>query len=226
MSTAARSRYGSRAVRTISILVLIAAATTRLAIAGPNAGGTLVIHADPDVVYSPDIEYCGFGTLPASCAEVNTRVDGTATTTWHVFAAFPENSHPRLAGVAWGVTYDPDRVVVADWGGCGDFELPNSGWPAPGEGTAVTWGVAQTATFTEIYWFAGYVYAAEATSFDLTLHPQQGGSFVGRQRPPGSLDPIADFGELGFNGNPGYLPCPDPLPEEERALLPGWDLPG
>ncbi|MEZ4649867.1 MAG: hypothetical protein R3E97_13980, partial [Candidatus Eisenbacteria bacterium] len=108
-----------------------------------------------------------------------------------------------------GLEYDALAVTILDFGSCGDFELPSGEWPAPGEGTAVTWSEAQTTPLTHVYAFAGYNYAyyGADVSFDLAPHPTQGGFFAD-DSVPSILDPIADFGRLGFGNNPGYLPCP------------------
>ncbi|MCA9756230.1 MAG: hypothetical protein KDA27_10530 [Candidatus Eisenbacteria bacterium] len=190
-------------------LVSIALCVPRSGLAGPNANGTLIVHAPPGIVY------CDFGTPceqtdahgPASCEEANTNVGSPESTVWSVYAAFPQSDAPRLSGVTFGIDYDIDTVAILDSGACGDFELPTGDWPRPGAGTAVTWSVAQTSALTHVYAFAGYEYYGQDVSFDLTPHPSQGGYFADDDV-PSNLDPIVDYGKLGFNGNPGYLPCP------------------
>ncbi len=177
--------------------------------AGPNASGTLILHTNPSLVYSSDIEsFCGQSNL-SSCENANVRVDGDGVAVIHAIAAFPIGSQPRLSGIVFGIAYGP-CVALAGWGACGDFELPSGAWPNSGEGTAVTWNTAQTSTLTEIYWFAAYAVYASTDALALIPHPTQGAVFADDSI-PAILDPIADLGRMGFNQD-GDLPCPAALP--------------
>ncbi len=51
---------------------------------------------------------------------------------------------------------------------------------------------------------AGYNYYGNPATFALIPHPEQGGYFIDDGK-PGQMDPIADYGTLGF-GMPGYVP--------------------
>jgi hypothetical protein len=175
---------------------------------GPNAGGVLILHWNTSVVYSPGVTtYCGQSELP-SCNDAVTRANTATTLVLHALAAFPLENVPRLAGVCFGVQYDESQTFIVDWGACGDFELPNSGWPGSVEGNCVTWNEAQTDHVTEIYWFAAYSIYGNSTQLALRGHPSGGGSF-GDDDVPANLDPIADYGTFGFYTD-GYLPCPNP----------------
>jgi hypothetical protein len=178
------------------------------ALAGPNAGGTLIVHANPSLVYTDSHDFCGEQNLDI-CANAITSLTGTDTQVWYAIAAFPDGSSPRLAGITFGINYDVDQMHLMDQAGCGDFELPTSNWPAPGSGNAVTFNSAQTNLLDPVYWFAGYSYGYGANEFALTPHPTQGGDFADDEI-PSILDPIVDFGRLGFD-SPGYLPCPAPM---------------
>lgn len=172
---------------------------------GPNAGGTLILHANAALVFSTDDDYCGQSGL-TDCTDAVTRSDERFTpVVVHVIAAFPETSSPRLAGIVFGVEY-ADCLRLDGWGACGDFELSTSAWPASGEGTAVTWASAQTSALTEVYWFGAYLYSTEDTRLDLAPHPSQGAYFADDSI-PSQLDPIAGLGSFGFGMN-GVLPCP------------------
>lgn len=189
--------------------LLLTASAHGVATGGPNEGGTLILH-ESEAAYSTDHSgYCGESGL-SRCTDANTRVDGGGTVVFHALAAFPPGAENRLAGVVFGVDYEPDGIVLLGWGGCGDFELWESDWPAPGTGTAVTWGSTQTADLVEVYWFAGYNYDfPNARQFALGPHPSQGSSFAD-DSVPSNLDEIAGLGTLGF-GRDGFAPCPDPL---------------
>ena len=187
------------------------------AAAGPTEGGTLILHANPDLVYSPSLEYCGSSGIE-SCAEALTRVpaDPDAYTVFFALAAFPSASSPSLTGVTFGVQYDAQELLVADTGSCGEFEIHTDDWPQPGSGTAMTWFTPQRQHLVELQWFSAYVLSdAASTTFDLSEHPTQGGLFGSDGH--GHLDEIADYGRLGF-GADGYLPCPDgPVPTVESS---------
>jgi hypothetical protein len=193
--------------------VAVLACMTSLAFAGPNAGGKLVAH-DPSLLVSQtngSVSVCGQGVVPPTCLAIDTEIDGALQvdpSVFKVYAAFPDGSAPRLMGLTWGITYDPTLVVIAG-GNCGNFELNTDTWPQSGSGSSVTYGSPQTALLTPVYWFMGYNYAP--SMFNLGPHPDplQGGTF-GDDSVPAILDPIAGYGQLGFD-QPGSIPdvvCP------------------
>ncbi|MCC7143685.1 MAG: hypothetical protein IT349_16420 [Candidatus Eisenbacteria bacterium] len=199
----------------LSALALTCAATAQ---AGPNAGGTLFLHANPSIAYTPDqSSYCGQGVGSGQgglvdCAEAVNFVTGADPTLFYVVAAFDSGANPRVAGLTFGVSYTASISLVAQ-GSCADFELTTGGWPNSGEGTAITWNTARTSQLVEAYWFAGYnYYAPDPALFALTAHPTQGGQFAD-DSVPANLDAIAGFGTLGFDA-PGSTPCPTSGPVE------------
>jgi hypothetical protein len=203
------------------LLASIAALSSR---AGPNGGGTLLLH-DAGLVYTVDLgtDLCGMGISPASCGTADTRIDGTyvpgdppaiTPKVWKVWAAFFEGSHPRLKGVDFGISYDPEQVKVLAYGPCvGDLDhggesIPYSNWPAPNTGTSLVFQFTQTNPLVECYWFAGYAYAPSL--FQLVEHPDPGfpGTFAD-DGVPALHDAVAGFGTLGFDMD-GQAACPDP----------------
>ncbi|MCA9727168.1 MAG: hypothetical protein KC729_05745, partial [Candidatus Eisenbacteria bacterium] len=177
------------------------------ALAGPNAGGTLILALSEGTAYSPDIDYCQ--SVTATSCEAAVYNTGSAyegeTVVLNCLAAFPVAG--RLAGITFGVNYDPNSVAVIDFGACGDFELPDPSWPVPLSGTAVTWSFRRTEQLVPVYWFAAYSYNyAVPYSLTLRIHPTQGGNFAD-DSVPAVLDPIEGFGAFGFN-DAGALPCP------------------
>jgi hypothetical protein len=121
-----------------------------------------------------------------------------------------------MTGVTFGIQYDAQELVVAGTGTCSEFEIHTNDWPLPGSGIGMTWFSPQREHLVELQWFSAYVLSdAAATTFALSEHPTQGGSFGSDD--PGPVDEIADYGELGF-GTDGYLPCPDgPVPAIESS---------
>jgi hypothetical protein len=162
----------------------------------PNYGGFLIVHSNPDLIYTTDNDgYCGQSGL-TSCADAITSQMGPSIKIIHVLAAFPSESSPRVTGLTFGIDYDSTKISLEDYGSCGDFELPTTGWPAPGEGTAVTFAAAQTGLLTEVYWFAAYNLAP--ATLNLIPHPTQGGYFAD-DHVPANLEPIACYGAFGFD---------------------------
>ncbi|MEZ4651949.1 MAG: hypothetical protein R3E97_24745, partial [Candidatus Eisenbacteria bacterium] len=181
--------------------------------AGPNEGGTLILHASTTVTYTTTTsDYCGMSTL-ASCDLANTTVNGHDTAVIYVFAAFDSSAAPRLSGVAFGAEYDESRIAILDYGSCGDFELPDPDWPETGTGTSVTWNSAQESHLHECYWFATHALpGGSTTQFTLVAHPTQDGVFAD-DAVPSRLDPILGFGTVGF-GTPGLNSCPGTMDGE------------
>ena len=177
------------------------------ALAGPNAGGTLIAALSEGTVYTTDIsDYCGTVTAPDCGSAIAQSAADAAPVVINVIAAF--NPGNRLSGITFGWSYDAN-VVIAASGMCGDFELANADWPNSGSGTAVTWFSAQTEQLVPVYWAAAYSYEGSG-ALHLGLHPTQGGDF-GDDSVPSQLDPIAGFGSFGF-GIDGTVPCPSGTP--------------
>ena len=195
----------SGAARALGAAFVLAPA---LATAGPNAGGALVLHVNESIVYSDGVDYCGqSGLNTCQEARVTMPVDSESAVVCFVVGAFASGSSPRVKAVAFGIDYDVNRLALTDQGPCGGFELPTADWPRPGEGTALVLDSASEAPLVEVYWFAAYVSdAGEPTSLEVVPHPIQGGQFAD-DSVPAVIDPIEDYGRLGF-GEDGYLPCP------------------
>lgn len=189
-----------------SVSVLLAGS----AFAGPNAGGVLVLHVPEVVVETGSSGWCPIveEQVPLlNCDSAIAQVTDTEPHLWVVYAAFHSVSSPRLAGLIFGVDYDPSTVLPFYAESCGDFELPSTNWPDPDTGTAVTWNPAQTSQLVQVYVFAGYEYYGNATTFDLIPNPN-GGGFFADDAVPANLDPIAAYGSIGFGGASGSVPCP------------------
>ena len=183
-----------------------------LVLAGPNEGGTLILHANSSLVFTNDMQNpCGHSGLTAcSLAVTSVPWDSGKKIVFHAIAAFPSESQPRLKALSFGIDYDPEKFFLVARGTCADFEIPGSGWPAADTGTSQSWTTAtQTGLLTEAYWFVGYAYSEQeedSTSVALIPHPLQHGVFVDDAF-PSDVDTIAAYGKLGF-GSDGYLPCP------------------
>ena len=137
----------------VALLVLFATST----LAGPNAGGTLILHARPSLVLSDGMDYCGQSGLTAcDSAIVSLPADPGVPKLFWATAAFPDSSSPRMSVVTFGINYDPNKFAIIEQHHCGDSQLPMDSWPDPGSGTAVQWNTAQTDHLRDVYWFRGY----------------------------------------------------------------------
>jgi len=128
------------------------------------------------------------------------------TTVFFALAAFADSAAPRLSGLTFGITYDPQEFVLVAEGHCADFQLVTDGWPAPETGTALTWNSAQTGLMIEAAWFAGYPYSTSSTTFAIAEHPVQGATLADDSIPP-QVELVSGFGVLGF-GALGSAECP------------------
>lgn len=191
------------------------------ALAGPNAGGTILVHYAP-VPVPPEPTFVEGGLTV--CEEAVTMAPAIDQVLWFAYAAFPTNASPRVKVVSFGCDYDPAMVGIL-WsvtrpGAIEIFYAPDPlQWPQPGTGVAVAFDQTLTETVNEIYVFAGYGY--EGQFFGLVSHPDPnlGGSFAD-DNVPSEVDMIAGYGSLGF-GVPGVPACPPPAVEGACCLPDG-----
>lgn len=192
--------------------------------AGPNFGGTLIVH---QVVLDSSCEAIVGGPLSA-CSAADNRVDSPfICPAWKVYAAFPGNSQPRLKTLRWGVSSSSDSLGLYGFASPDPTAVdvvPTYGWPYSGAGVTMTFHATQTSELVELYFFFGYGFPnviPPGTIWSTTPHPTQPSVFLDDSAVPVE-DPIADYGTLGF-GVPGYTPCPEPLPvnsvETSRAAV-------
>ncbi|MCC7144595.1 MAG: hypothetical protein IT349_21050 [Candidatus Eisenbacteria bacterium] len=194
-------------MKLIAPLVLAGISCAAPVLAGPHAGGSLILHVNSDVVYTTDAEsWCGSSGI-TSCEDAVTQATASPDSirVFFALAAFSEWSTPRLRGITFGINYDSTAVAILATGTCADFEISTPTWPSPNSGTALTWYQPQTTHLTEVCWFAGYAYdESTPSSVALQAHPVQGGQFAD-DSVPAALDDISGYGVLGF-GMPGMIP--------------------
>lgn len=210
-----QARNSIRAFRAIASAVC--AIMPVVALAGPNAGGVILLHVNESLVYTDDdVSYCDASGL-AICEEADIRTESLEPMVVSALAAFPGDNMPEVLGLSFGIDFESSNLEVVSFGHCADGEgATTPGWPGPGEGTAVQWQQVQTDQLLEFYWFAVDRSGDEPSILYLRPHPVIGGQFLGPP-PTDPLDPIVDYGALGF-GTDGYLPCPDgPVPVEELS---------
>lgn len=189
----------------LAVLALVSAP----AFAGPNAGGTLVVH-DTGLAYTTDSS--SYPSTAPECAGVDNMGAGDGSwLVWKVYAAFPGNASPRLKALVLGGTFNASTYLLA--GGlpdpANDFEITQNGWPlTSGGGVGISFAVVKTALMNEVYWLGGYSYGG---SWNVAPHPTQPMVFVDDAVPPVE-DPITALGSIGF-GAAGQTPCPPDAPE-------------
>jgi hypothetical protein len=169
--------------------------------AGPHAGGILVAHNPALWESATDgaVSICDQGSAPSGYGGIWARVNGATASNpaiWKVYCVFPSAASPRLAGLTFGLSYDEDKISLPRWGNCAGFELPDPAWPASGTGNSLLWDTPATGTIVQAYWFTGY--ADSPATADLGPNPTQGGTFADDGN-PAELDPIAGYGEMGFD---------------------------
>ena len=184
--------------------------------AGVNVGGTLILHANPSLVFTGGGPgYCDMSDVEACSLAVATIPADGSTHVIHVFAAFSDSVSERLSGITFGVEYDSDDLDVVEYGSCGDFEIASPTWPEPGSGTAITWDAPQSGSLIEAYWIAAYIAPSVHGALELIGHPTQGANFADDSI-PSQVDSISSFGTLGY-GEPGEAACPELLPPGESG---------
>ncbi len=169
-----------------------------------HAGGVLLVHASPGLVYSGGADYCGGSGLDV-CWDVNTSVSQDSPAILHVLAAFPATADPALTAAVFGIRYD-EPIQVVDFGHCGDNAVSEFSWPNSDSGTIVLWNEPQTAALTEVFWFAAYNADRSPSVFQLIEHPEEGAWFFDDSVPP-VADGVSCLGALGFDSN-GERCCP------------------
>lgn len=181
-------------------------AAASMAVAGPNAAGTLVVH-DTGLTFSSD--QTEWPSPAPTCPEVDNRGRAgglDSAFVWKVYAAFPLAGSPRLREVVLGQFLSGDMTVLASGlpDPTVDVEWPQQGWPTGNGGNRVRFGSTHTESMVECYWFGGYGYAG--AGYMIAPHPTQAMVFVDDSVPP-QEDPIANLSGLGF-GVPGGTHCP------------------
>lgn len=184
------------------------------AFAGPNAGGTLVVH-DTGLVYT--VDSASYPSDAPTCADhdVNIPLDFTlAGWVWKVYAAFPLENSPRVKALALSEAFDASVIVLA--GGLpdpvGDFDIPQGGWPLTSGGAdGISFGTVKTTSMVEVYWFGGYAYGGTGL-FAAAPHPNPDNRFFIDDSVPPVADAIVGYGSVGFgiDGVPGCPAVPVP----------------
>jgi hypothetical protein len=189
------------------ISIALTVVSAGMVFAGPNEGGVLVVHHDPELVLT---DACAAAAFPDSCGELNaTAAANGEPQLWFVLAAFPDNISDRMNTITFGLgDYDPEDLVMGLYGACDavgtPIEIPGPGWPGPNTGTAVSWAPGCLGgQITPIYWLQTYAYVAG--TIPLASHPVQGGTFVSCAAPVAE-DSVSEYGVIGF-GIPGQNPC-------------------
>lgn len=205
-------------MKRLSLILLALCWAASGAFAGPNAGGTVILHWNSTIDFTMDPETFSGGLTDCSSANVEMPPATTFPVPpdserriWFAYAAFPPGSTPRLKGVAFGITYNafasPDGVRI-DWSlapqGSVEIRTTSPSWPAPNSGTSLVFNPIMTGLVNQIYTFAGF--GSFGQVMGLRTHPINPSQFSDDSI-PAVLDDIAAYGSIGF-GVPGALACP------------------
>ena len=211
---------------------VLAAGPGAVAFAGPNAGGTLLIHTDRPIVFSVDEVYSGLSGIDCdsalgcppenagSCQEGMIAAnpdggDGALPQVWWVFAAFPPTSCPRVTSVSFGVYFPEAQIEMAGFGYASDHAAFTGSFPfQDGSGGRFGWSSPVRSPFIEVCWLAGRVLSGTPV-FALGMHPSEPTEFLDDSGPRLS-DPIDGFSALGF-GTLGIEVYPEGLDQIPRV---------
>lgn len=178
------------------------------AVAGPNVGGVLVVHSDPEIVYTTA---CSGADTISLCSSLISEAPDNGIVNWIVLVAFPESRSGAISTISFGLgDYDAEASYIAYWEACNTnlnpIEIPTDNWPQPGTGTSISWAPScLSGELIPIYRFQSYVNAPG--TIPLAPHPTHGWE-EGFVDCDAQQDPILGFGILGL-GVPGHNPCPE-----------------
>lgn len=185
--------------------------------AGPNSGAKLIVHANPNLTFTTDVNWDGYSEL-YNCEDAITQVPGDGQgVIFFVMLAFDDFASPRVKAMSFGIECSSPLVEPVAWKACGwdPFVVEGIGWPRSGTGVAVTWTDPLTRQINEVFWLASYAYTGN--TIKVTSHPLNtiGDHIVDDSFPPepdyvgGPYARYYDanyYGMIGF-GREGNNPC-------------------
>lgn len=209
----------ARALLLAAVVAIVAGSAGR-ASAGTNYGAKLILHYNPNLLYTFDgsQSWDGYSDL-WDCKDAGTQVsveDGSLVI-FYLLAAFDNFASPEIKAMNFGISYSSPLVAPVAYGPCGGdtFEVSDDNWPASGTGTAMSWTYYPlTRQINEVYWFASYAYSGQW--FKVTTGARDGAGIRDNADQP-EVDYVANttetnyynaeyFGMIGF-GRRGNNPC-------------------
>lgn len=214
------NRIARRACAACLSLLLVACVLPNDAWSGRNSGGSLVVHAEPGLVYSTGYDYCEQSYVdPGRCVDTVTQVDevpGGASILW-ILAAFPAGASPAVVVTQFGVesTIGPGAAVAH--GPCGpvSFTIPHPEFPSSGTGIAVTYYPTVYRTLFPVYWLA--LEGTSGDTFATTVDPGLGTAVFVDEGRPAQSDEVYGFG-LARWGSAGNNNCPLSIERRDASL--------
>jgi hypothetical protein len=164
------AKFCSALLLGVSAFVLFSGA----AHAGENAGAALLVSTGSVTK-----------ATPASCAALSGKTCGDLTPnadtqlapllSWIAVYVGRSPDLTQLAGVDFGINYNPDALFGAAWTHCGSLEVQGTEppWPQPGSGTTVVWTENQIGPTVLVGFFTVAKYGAPYTAADHTFTLQQ-----------------------------------------------------
>ena len=180
--------------RPAALLVILLAALPASALAGANQWACVLASCGSVTKTTPASCYALGGREPSQLTP-NADTQLAPLQSWVAVYVGRLPELVSLAGVDFGISYDPNALRGPVWMHCGALEVQQTGWPAPNTGTTVVWTAPQAGETVLVGYFtlrkyAGY--ALRAYDFVLGAHPLYG---VAR-----AVDIAANFDELRIPG--------------------------
>lgn len=148
-----------------------------------NGGGYLMVHFNPDIVYTPDYPDPGYyfdlfdvgcpGIAPDSCRQYvqwkecsyggdfdptytadAIAINGNNPGMLLICAVFPDTTCVELDSAEFGITSVEGDITFVDYGVAGRSEMHSAGWPGAGEGLQVWFDVPETSHVIPLAWIA------------------------------------------------------------------------
>lgn len=204
-------------VCSLASIVLLAASP---ALAGRNANGALVVHADDSINYTPcegAYFYCA-QPIPTSCESLDTQFVWQYEPVLFILAAFDASSSPSVSAIRFGLQYNFDGGAgfgsAHCWGACGSaLEQPDADWPAGGadlrSGNLVTFPSPVFERVFKVYHFSIDQWDTEQPNWFIASVPyseSEPALFYDDSVPPNE-DVCTGFGIARWT-QPGHNDCP------------------
>ncbi len=187
------------------------------AMAGKNAGGSMIVHTNDAVVYTGTGQYCGVDyDDPGSCENAGTQTDllNIQAVIWFL-AAFDPASNPGVSVCYFGddTNLPPGEGWISAWGPCGPdgtLEVPDAGWPdnPATAGNSVAFGTP----IAGVHLFPFYMFASwgfDGAYFGTGINPTGGYAGFESDDVPSIPDGTDRFGHVYWLAA-GDNTCPEP----------------
>ncbi len=175
--------------------------------------GAFIVHAPSGIQWTSTEDWCARYDADLGIqdpAEQRVRIDPPPDESRMLYVLTAWDKAKDWSGVQFGLgAYDPGRILISDWGLCGEqaLETTTAGWPGPNEGTMLASPVPWSGNCRAVYWFAAYAYGSD--KLPLGVHPNMGTAGYLNCDPSPAYFSAQCLGELGVY-QPGRSCYPGP----------------